>query len=135
MPRDSLPEDWLEGTEVEVEKTASNGIVDNGIHPADAWMDEVERSAAQQDPADDLRLQQAIDEERRRQRACSPGKMVMAKFLLGTGGAAITDWATAGRARLLPSRRAGSAGASPSRSGQNHDHRHWLQVSREASFG
>ena len=29
------------------------------------WMDEVERSAAQQDPADDIRLQLAIDEERR----------------------------------------------------------------------
>jgi hypothetical protein len=65
VPRDPLPPDWQEGTEVEVEKTGSGGAVENGIHPTDAWMDEVERCAAQQDPADDLRLQQAIDEERR----------------------------------------------------------------------
>jgi hypothetical protein len=65
VPRDPLPDDWQEGTEVEVEKTASNGVGATGIHPTDAWMDEVERCAAQQDPADDQRIQQAIDEERR----------------------------------------------------------------------
>ncbi len=65
VPRDPLPADWQEGTEVEVEKKASPGVDATGIHPADAWMDEVERCAAQQDPGDDLRLQRAIDEERR----------------------------------------------------------------------
>jgi hypothetical protein len=64
VPRDPLPLDWQDGTEVEVEKTGTRAV-ENGIHPTDAWMDEVERCAAQQDPADDLRLQQAIDEERR----------------------------------------------------------------------
>ena len=65
VPCDPLPADWQEGTEVEVERAAGNGDFENGIHPTDAWMDEVERCAARQDPADDLRLQQAIDEERR----------------------------------------------------------------------
>jgi len=65
VPRDPLPDDWQDGTEVEVAKTASNGAGATGIHPIDAWMEDVERCAARQDPADDLRLQQAIDEERR----------------------------------------------------------------------
>jgi hypothetical protein len=65
VPRDPLPADWQEGTEVEVEKKAPHGVGATGIHAADAWMDEVERCAAQQDPADDQRLQWAIDEERR----------------------------------------------------------------------
>ena len=65
VPRDPLPADWQEGTEVEVEKTATDGRVGNDIHPTDAWMDEVERCEALQDPEDDLRLQHALDEERR----------------------------------------------------------------------
>lgn len=65
VPRDPLPADWQEGTEVEVERPPSNGAGDNAVHPADAWMDAVERCAALQDPSDDLRLQQAIGEERR----------------------------------------------------------------------
>ena len=64
VPREPLPEGWGEGTEVEIEKAASTCAAADGIHPGDAWMDEVERNAAQQDPADDLRLQHAIDEER-----------------------------------------------------------------------
>ena len=42
VPRTPLPADWQEGTEVEVEKTAPNGAVENGVHPTDAWMDEVD---------------------------------------------------------------------------------------------
>jgi hypothetical protein len=64
VPRDPLPTDWQEGTEVEVERLRSDANLKNGVHPADLWMDEVERCAAEQDPEDDLRLQQAIDEER-----------------------------------------------------------------------
>jgi hypothetical protein len=68
VPRDPLPTDWQEGTEVEVEKTASNCARENGVHPTDAWMDEVERSAALQDPADDLRLQAALQDLHRREK-------------------------------------------------------------------
>src|SRR5439155_25919295 len=64
VPRDPLPQDWGDGTEVDVEKVARSET-DTNAHTADTWMDEVERCAAQQDPTDDLRLQQAIDEERR----------------------------------------------------------------------
>ncbi len=63
VPRDPLPSGWTEGTEVEVEKLATDS---NGIHPADAWMDEVEKFAAMQDAGDDQRMQDAIDEERRK---------------------------------------------------------------------
>ena len=65
VPSDPLPHDWREGTEVQVEKPPSETGAVNGVHPADAWMDAVERCAADQDPADDLRLEHALDEERR----------------------------------------------------------------------
>jgi len=44
VPRDPLPEDWQEGTEVAVEKFSSDTAVDKDIHPTDLWMDEVEPS-------------------------------------------------------------------------------------------
>ena len=65
VPCEPLPEDWQEGTEVEVEKSPTD--TQSGIHPTDAWMDEVEAIAAQGDPADDLRLEAAIQEIRRRE--------------------------------------------------------------------
>jgi hypothetical protein len=65
VPRVPLPSDWRDGTEVDVEKSSDQPSDADAIQTADAWMDEVERCAAQQDPADDDRLQQAIDEERR----------------------------------------------------------------------
>ncbi len=65
VPHDPLPQDWQDGTEVEVEKKTADSSEADGISGADAWMDDVERCAAQQDEADDLRLQQAIDAERR----------------------------------------------------------------------
>ena len=68
VPRDPLPTDWQEGTEVEVEKTASNGAHENDIHATDAWMDEVEAIASQGDPADDLRLQAALLDVHRREK-------------------------------------------------------------------
>lgn len=53
VPRDPLPPGWAEGTEVEVEKSTTDS---NGIHPADVWMDEVERCAAMQNEEDDQRM-------------------------------------------------------------------------------
>ena len=68
VPRDPLPADWQEGTEVEVERTTGNGVVESGIHPTDAWMDEVEAVAAKGNPADDLRLESGIQDVRRREK-------------------------------------------------------------------
>lgn len=62
VPRDPLPADWREGTEVEVERTEGNGTAKSDIDSLDAWMDEVERCAALQDPEDDLRLEAALQE-------------------------------------------------------------------------
>src|SRR5260370_1051297 len=62
VPREPLPADWQEGTEVEVEKAPTDTDRKNGKHPTDAWMDEVEAIAAQGDPADDLRLEAAIEQ-------------------------------------------------------------------------
>jgi hypothetical protein len=67
VPRDPLPEDWQEGTEVAVEKF-SDTTIDKDIHPTDVWMDEVEAIARQGDPEDDKRLNAAIQEVRRREK-------------------------------------------------------------------
>ena len=75
VPRDPLPADWHEGTEVEVERTPSNGAGESGVHPTDAWMDEVERCAALQDPADDLRLEAAIQDVRRREKELARNRL------------------------------------------------------------
>jgi hypothetical protein len=69
VPRDPLPEDWQEGTEVAVEKSSGAGAVDKDIHPTDVWMDEVEAIARQGDPEDDQRLSAVIQEIRRREKA------------------------------------------------------------------
>lgn len=66
VPRDPLPSDWQEGTEVEVER--SNGAPENGVHPTDAWMNEVESIARQGNPADDLRLDSATQDVHRREK-------------------------------------------------------------------
>jgi hypothetical protein len=68
VPRDPLPDDWQEGTEVAVEKSPQSGPAENGVHPTDAWMDEVEASAAQGDPEDDKRLEAAVQSIREREK-------------------------------------------------------------------
>ena len=67
VPRDPLPEDWREGTEVAVEKSPGDTAKANA-HPTDVWMDEVEAIALQGNRADDQRLDAAIGEIRRRDR-------------------------------------------------------------------
>jgi hypothetical protein len=70
IPRDPFPEDWDEGTEVAVEKCAGEGAANQSLDAADVWMDEVEAIARQGDPEDDQRLDNAIQEVRRRERQC-----------------------------------------------------------------
>jgi hypothetical protein len=75
VPRDPLPPDWQEGTEVEVEKSSNGADAKDAAHPTDVWMDEVEAIAALGDPADDLRLEAAIQEVRRREKELARKKL------------------------------------------------------------
>jgi hypothetical protein len=68
VPRDPLPEDWQEGTEVAVERFACAVAVNKHIHATNDWMDEVEAIALQGDQEDDKRLDAAIQEIRRREK-------------------------------------------------------------------
>jgi len=65
VPRDPLPEDWQEGTEVEVDKPPCTP--GEGDH-LDRWFAEMEAIAAQGDPEDDRRLEEALREIRLRDR-------------------------------------------------------------------
>ena len=68
VPRDPLPENWREGTEVTVEKSVGDTVVEGSIHRTDAWMDEVDAIALQGDREDDQRLDAALREIRRREK-------------------------------------------------------------------
>jgi hypothetical protein len=77
VPRDPLPEDWQDGTEVAVDKYFSDPAVDKDIHPTDVWMDEVEAIARQGNPEDDKRLNAVIQEVRRREKELARRKLGM----------------------------------------------------------
>jgi hypothetical protein len=67
VPRDPLPDDWHEGTEVAVERfPESTPANDNPV--TDVWMDEVEALASQGDPREDQRLESALQEIQRREK-------------------------------------------------------------------
>ncbi len=74
VPRDPLPPDWRDGTEVDVEKSPDAGE-QNGTHPTDAWMNEVEAIACQGDPADDVRFAAAIQDVCRREKELAKKRM------------------------------------------------------------
>jgi len=59
VPYDPLPDNWQEGTELAVEAEIRCTDSEND-RQTDAWMDTVESVASQGDPADDLRLEAAI---------------------------------------------------------------------------
>lgn len=64
-PQDPVPEDWEEGTEVEIRKhrpTQRMAAKDR----ADEWMDAVEASAAKGSVEDDRRLMEALAAIRKR---------------------------------------------------------------------
>jgi hypothetical protein len=75
VPRDPLPEDWQEGTEVAIEKFDNDAACDNFVHPTDAWMDEVEAVALLGNREDDERLDAAIQEIRRREKELARKKL------------------------------------------------------------
>lgn len=66
VPQDPLPADWGEGVEVAVEKVVNSTATVSG--DTDAWMDAVEAILADGDPADDARLEEAIQQVRRREK-------------------------------------------------------------------
>jgi len=74
VPRDPLPENWREGTEVTVEEFAGPTPAGD-THPTDAWMDEVEAIAQQGDREDDQRLDAALREIRHRERELAHKKL------------------------------------------------------------
>jgi hypothetical protein len=75
VPRDPLPQDWREGTRVEVQKAPEEAAIENSANPTDVWMDEVEAIASQGDPADDKRLDAAIQDVRRREKDLARKKL------------------------------------------------------------
>jgi hypothetical protein len=73
VPRDPLPEDWQDGTEVAVEKFAGDATAD--VHSTDVWMDQVEAVALHGDRDDDKRLEAAIQEIRCREKQSARKKL------------------------------------------------------------
>lgn len=72
VPRDPLPEDWTEGTEVEVEKRYCPR---NSSDDLDHRFAETEAIAAQGDPEDDQRLDAAIQVIRNREKQLARKKL------------------------------------------------------------
>ena len=65
VPREPLPEEWQEGTQVSVQREVVPTADKSGT---DTWMDEVETLARQGDSQDDERLDAAICEIRQREK-------------------------------------------------------------------
>jgi hypothetical protein len=72
VPRDPLPEDWREGTEVEVAKREE---AIERCNELDRWHAELEAIAAQGDPENDRLLDAAIGESRQREKELARRKM------------------------------------------------------------
>jgi len=68
VPREPLPDDWQEGTEVAVELFPGELEQAEDKSDTDKWMDEVEATARLGNPMDDQRLEAAIQEIHRREK-------------------------------------------------------------------
>lgn len=72
VPRDPLPVDWQEGTEVEVERVNGNGSIMHTTGESndelDRWMAEVQASADHMDAEDEIILEKSIREARQQAR-------------------------------------------------------------------
>jgi hypothetical protein len=65
LPKEPLPTDWSDGTELEVEKApGKNGRGDE----LDRWFAELESACAEMDPEDDRILKDAVAEVRRQEK-------------------------------------------------------------------
>jgi hypothetical protein len=64
LPKDPVPPDWGDGTELEVEK-ASTTDVPGKTDELDRWYAELERACAQMDPEDDRILKASVMAVRR----------------------------------------------------------------------
>lgn len=65
VPRSPLPQDWPEGTEVEVDRPLVPSEPDEEI---DRWLAEMEAIAAQGNPEDDRHLEAALQQHRQEQK-------------------------------------------------------------------
>jgi hypothetical protein len=65
VPRDPLPEDWHDGTEVAVAKIPGDAATEAHTHHTDVWIDAVEAIARNGNREDDQRLDAALQEARR----------------------------------------------------------------------
>ncbi len=74
VPRDPLPGDWQEGTEVAVERIPATLAAD-GCIGTDTWMDEVEAVARQGDTQNDQQLDAAIQEIHLREKRMAHNKL------------------------------------------------------------
>jgi hypothetical protein len=59
-PQEPVPEDWPEGTELEVARSKKRNRNRTSRSLADQWMDRVEAQAAKVDPRNDAVLDKAI---------------------------------------------------------------------------
>jgi hypothetical protein len=75
VPRDPLPADWQEGTEVAVERFPGDVALTKDGSCTDVWMDEVEAIARQGNPQDEQRLDAAILEIHRREKNLARTKL------------------------------------------------------------
>lgn len=59
QPVEPLPLEWSDGTELQVERVETLHELGNGVESA-RWMSAVEKLAERIDPAEDVKLEQAI---------------------------------------------------------------------------
>jgi hypothetical protein len=75
-PKEPVPADWSEGTELEVEKAGCVGAGATGDE-LDRWHGELEDACSQMDPEDDRILKEAILEVRRAEKALARKQAVV----------------------------------------------------------
>jgi hypothetical protein len=66
-PKEPVPRDWSEGTELEVERVTGQPGMDSSDE-LDRWYAELEGACAQMDPEDDRILKEAVLEVRRQEK-------------------------------------------------------------------
>lgn len=66
-PKEPVPTDWIDGTELEVQKAAAR-TVNGAVDDLDRWYVELEAACAQTDSEDDRILKAAVLEVRRQEK-------------------------------------------------------------------
>jgi hypothetical protein len=74
VPHNPLPDDWTDGTEVDVDRSNPS---DRASDEIDRWLAELNAIASQGDPADDQLLETALAERQREQKELAHKKAGM----------------------------------------------------------